>query len=269
MRRFLITAHKAPLDPGFSLDDLPGGAGRIDVLCRAIGASLFLSHGIRRDVETILVLQNAVQIRIVGERVKRLNPDERSTAALIKHALAALDSEEVESTPGIYASRATLSDALDRLYQLEATPVVLAEDGEPADSFDFPDQPAFILSDHLNFTEEEELLLSDLPRVSLGGRSLHASQCITIVHYLLDRREKDQEGDLVVCHVVWGEPKAQLIKGLLKDFGIPVNLVGDVPASVYPFSLDGLAKLRIMVRPRDLERARRIICDYFEEPVEE
>jgi hypothetical protein len=30
MRRFLIIAHKAPLEPGFSLDDLPGGAGRIE-----------------------------------------------------------------------------------------------------------------------------------------------------------------------------------------------------------------------------------------------
>jgi len=269
MRRFLIVAHKAPLEPNFSLDDLPGGAGRIDVLCRAIGASFFLSHGIRRDVETILILRNSVQIRIVGERVKRLNPDERSTAALIKHALAALDSEEVESTPGFFVSRATLSDAIDRLHQLEASPIVLSEDGEPAETFDFPDRPAFILSDHLDFTPEEEAVLSDLPRVSLGEKSLHASQCITIVHYLLDRRDKEQTSDLVVSHVVWGEPKAQLIKGLLEDFGIPVNLVGDVPASVYPFSLDGLAKLRIMVRPRDLERARSIIRDYFEEPVGE
>jgi len=48
---------------------------------------------------------------------------------------------EVESTPGIYASRATLSDALDRLYQLEASPIVLSEDGTPAESFDFPGQP--------------------------------------------------------------------------------------------------------------------------------
>jgi len=269
MRRFLIVAHKAPLEPAFSLDDLPGGAGRIDVLCRAIGASLFLSHGIRRDVETILVLRDAVQIRIVGGRVKRLNPDERSTAALIKHALAALDSEEVESTPGIFASRAGLSDALDRIYQLGARPVVLSEGGTPAESFDFPAEPAFILSDHLDFTPEEDLLLSDIPRLSLGERSLHTSQCITILHYLLDRRERDKEGDLAVCHVVWGEPKAQLIKGLLEDFGIPANLVGDVPASVYPFSLDGLAKRRIMVRERDLERARSIIRDYFEKPVEE
>ena len=90
MRRFLILGHKAAIEPDFTLNDLPGAAGRIDVLCRAIGATLFLSHGIRRDVETNLLLQDSVHVRISGESVKRLNPDERSTAALIKHALKAL-----------------------------------------------------------------------------------------------------------------------------------------------------------------------------------
>ena len=110
-------------------------------------------------------------------------------------------------------------------------------------------------------------MLADLPRVSLGRRPLHASQCITIVHYLLDRREEDEK-DLVLCHRVWGEPKALLIKGLLEDFDIPVNLVMHVPPSVMPMTMDGLSEVRIMVRERDVERAREIISDYFEAPTE-
>jgi len=271
MRRFLVLGHRVPIKPGFSLNDLPGGAGRLDVLCRAVGASLFLSHGIRPDVETILLLQNAVQIRILAERVKRLNPDERSTAALIQRALESLGEfeEEVESTPGIFVSRGSLSDALDRLYQLEAAPVVLHENGEPAESFVFPQDPAFILSDHLEFNEDDNGTLADLPRISLGPRSLHSSQAITITHYLLDRREEDVQADLVLCHKVWGEPKAQLIKGLLEDFEIPVNLMMHAPPTLYPMSIDGLAEVRIMVRPRDLRRAQEIIRDYFEAPYEE
>jgi tRNA (pseudouridine54-N1)-methyltransferase len=269
MRRFLILGHSIPLDAAFSLDDLPGGAGRLDVLCRAVGAALFLSHGIRSDVETILLLQNSIQIRIVGSMVRRLNPDERSTAALIRRALKSVDGEEVESSPGFFVSRKELADALDRLYQLEATPIVLCERGTPVESFAFPNDPAFILSDHVDFTEQEDRILCDLPCVTLGERALHTSQCVTIVHYLLDQREQDVQFDLALCHVVWGEPKAQLIKGLLTDFGIPVNLVGHVPPSIYPVMLDGLAEVRIMVRPRDLARARAIIRDYFEEPVEE
>ena len=271
MKRFVILGHKVPLEGTFTLNDLPGAAGRVDVICRAIGSSLFLSHGIRRDVEAVAVLQDAIQIRIPGDRVKRLNPDERSTAALIKHALAATpeDDEEVMSTPGIFVSRSSLEGALDRLYQLEAHPILLHESGQPAESFTFPANPAFILSDHQEFTDAEMETLGDLPRLSLGARSLHTSQCITILHYLMDGQEALDEMELVLCHKVWGEPKALLIKGLLEDCGIPVNLVSHVPPSVFPTVLDGLSEVQLMVRPLDLDRAREIISDYFEDPVTE
>ncbi len=267
MRRFVILAHKAPVTPDFTLNDLPGSAGRLDVLCRAIGAGFFLSHDLRRDVEMVLLLQDRVQVRLVGGRLKHLNPDERSTAALIQHALERVEAEEAESTPGLFVSEGTLSEVLDRLYQVGAHPLVLHEDGEPIESVSLPDDPAFFLSDHEEFQATDEEALSGLPRVSLGRRPLHTSQCITIVHYLLDRREED-ERDLVLCHKVWGEPKALLIKGLLEDFEIPVNLVTHVPPSVIPLTMDGLSEVRIMVRERDLERAREIISDYFEPPTE-
>jgi tRNA (pseudouridine54-N1)-methyltransferase len=343
MRRFLILGHSAPIEPDFHLNDLPGGAGRLDVLCRAVGASLLVSHGIRQDVETILLLRDTVRIRIDGHRVKRLNPDERSTAALIRKALSVLadtaDSaagsairssegseavpaqpgegaiatsqtgafgegsegsgvfdpadpaqpgegaiadpgafsavsslprnEETQSSPGIHVSRCTLETALDDLLAAGASPIVLHENGTPVDSFAFPSDPAFILSDHTDYTEEDERLLADLPRVSFGPRPVHTSQAITIAHYLLDRREQDVNEDLALAHKVWGEPQAQMIKGLLEDFGIPANLVTHATPSVYPMVLDGLAEVRIMVRSRDLEQARQVIADYFEAPCEE
>ncbi len=269
MRRFLILGHKAAVDPGFTLNDLPGGAGRLDVLCRAIGASLFLSHGIRRDVETNLLLQGKIHLRISGEFVKRLNPDERSTAALIQHALKALADEEVQSTPGVFVARRSLPDVIDRFLMDEASPIVLHEEGDPAETFSFPRDPAFILSDHMEFSEHEQALLSDFPRISLGSRVLHTSHAITIVHYLLDQREEDLQADLVLAHKVWGEPKAQLVKSLLEDFDIPVNVLTHAPPSILPMAVDGLAEARIMVHPRDLAKAQRIIADYFESPCTE
>jgi len=267
MRRFVVLGHKAPVEPGFTLNDLPGSAGRVDVLCRAIGAAFFLSHDLRRDVEMVLLLRNRVQLRLVGDRLKHLNPDERSTAALISKALERVGAEEAESTPGFFVSEGTLSEVLDRLYQVGAHPLVLHEEGEPIESVSLPDEPAFFLSDHEDFEPEEDAVLADLPRISLGKQPLHASQCITIVHYLLDRRQEDEK-DLVLCHRVWGEPKALLIKGLLEDFDIPVNLVMHVPPSVMPMTMNGLSEVRIMVRERDLERSREIISDYFESPTE-
>jgi tRNA (pseudouridine54-N1)-methyltransferase len=269
MRRFLVLGHKVPTSGEFSLNDLPGTGGRVDVLCRAVGAGLFVSHGIRTDTELILLIQNAVQIRISGDRVKRLNPDERSTAAILQLALRGAAPEEVTTTPGVVASQATLPQVLDRLYQLEVHPVVLHEQGSPIEGFSLPANPAFILSDHGDFTDEDESALVDLPRVSLGPVVLHTSQCITILHYLLDRDEGDVSADLVLCHKVWGEPKARLIAGLLEDFGIPSNLLSHAVPSLYPGMLNGLGEVRIMVRPRDLEKARAIIGDYFGPPVDE
>jgi hypothetical protein len=146
---------------------------------------------------------------------------------------------------------------------------VLHEQGDPIEGFPLPADPAFILSDHQDFAEEDEDALAGLPRVSLGPVVLHTSQCITILHYLLDRDEGDVSADLVMCHKVWGEPKARLIAGLLEDFGIPSNLLSHAVPSLYPGMLNGLGEVRIMVRPRDLERARAIIGDYFGPPVDE
>ncbi len=293
MRRFLILGHTAPIEADFHLNDLPGGAGRLDVLCRAVGASLLVSHGIRRDVETILLLQNAVRMRIGGARVKRLNPDERSTAALIRRALSVLSNtdvasdtgvacdaagsevfgnaghQETQSTPGIYVSRSDLGGAIDGIIGAGAVPIVLHEDGVPAESAVFPNDPAFILSDHTDFGDAEEAVLSDFPRVSLGPRPLHTSQAITIIHYLLDRQADDIDEELALAHKVWGEPQALMIKGLLEDFGIPVNLTSHATPSIYPVVLDGLAEVRLMVRARDVGKARQIIADYFEAPCEE
>lgn len=269
MRRFVLLGHKAPITPEFTLNDLPGGAGRLDLLCRGIGAAFFLSHDLRRDVETVILLQDQVQIRFIGNKLKRLNPDERSTAALIKHALEKLGEEEVQSTPGIFIAPRTLPMVLDRLYQEGAHPIVLHEEGIPIDPFSIPTNPVFFLSDHQEFSPSDEETLASLPRLSLGKRALHTSQCITIVHYLLDRRDDDTQADLVLCHKVWGEPKALLIKGLLEDCGLPANLVMHVPPSILPINVDGLSEVRIMVRERDLPRARDIITDYFEQPAEE
>lgn len=270
MRRFVILAHEATTNPEFSLNDLCGSAGRMDVLCRGVGAAFFLSHDFRRDVEVTLLLQGRVQIRLVGEVLRQLNPDERSTAALFKRALENPGEDEVETTPGIYVRTGDLPSVLDRLYQVGAHPIVLHEEGKPFDPAALPTSAAFFLSDHLPFSAEDEQALAELPRLSLGRRSLHTSQCVTIVHYLLDREEDEKDqGDLVLCHKVWGEPKAILIKGLLEDFRIPVNLVSHVPPSIFPMALDGLSEVRLMVRERDLRRAREVITDYFEEIVEE
>lgn len=187
MTSIAVIGHTATTDPSFSLNDLAGGAGRMDVLCRCVNASLFLSHNLRRDTECILVLQGKPEdtktIRFSGSSVRSLNPDEKSPAALIKKALAIpCGSEFREAAPGVAVRKAGLSRLL-----AEGAFAILDEhamDIRKADAL----PPAFLLSDHLSFTPDEEALFAGCPRFSVGPSVLHADHAIAILLNELDRR---------------------------------------------------------------------------------
>ncbi|MGI0156125.1 MAG: tRNA (pseudouridine(54)-N(1))-methyltransferase TrmY, partial [Thermoplasmata archaeon] len=111
MRRFLLLAHRVPVSGNFTLNDLAGGAGRMDEIARAVSTAFTTSNDLRRDTElTILFVAEpppaARKIEVVGARVRYLNPDERSTAALLKNALVRSASypREIESSPGLRVS---------------------------------------------------------------------------------------------------------------------------------------------------------------------
>ncbi len=191
MRQFLIVGHDAPTTPEFSLDDLAGGAGRLDVLCRCVGAAFFLSHGLRESVRVHLVLGDQYTVTFEGSDLHRLNPDERSTAALIRGALdereEAIGHMPAESSPGVSIRRLGFEPTLDRLTP-DATVVQLHEDGDPAVDHEPPTDPLFVLSDHRDFREPEAALLTDAAdaRVRLGPELLHADHAITVAHNWLD-----------------------------------------------------------------------------------
>jgi tRNA (pseudouridine54-N1)-methyltransferase len=187
MRTFAVVGHLAPTGDGFTLDDLPGSAGRLDILCRCVNAALSLSHGMRRDAEIHLILLGPPSppkdILVRGDSVRSLSPDERSTAALVRKALS-LPVGEVyrESSPGILVRRAGVSGLV-----AGGGFAVLSESGE--DVRGAGDLPAgFLLSDHLDFSAEEEALLAGLPRISVGPRVVHADHAITVLQNELDRR---------------------------------------------------------------------------------
>jgi tRNA (pseudouridine54-N1)-methyltransferase len=187
MTSFAIIGHIARTDGAFSLNDLPGSGGRMDVLCRCVNASLFLSHDLRRDTDCYLVLcgepAGPKTVRFSGTAVRSLSPDERSAGALIKKALdIPVGSEFRDAAPGVSVRKGGLIRLMS-----EHVCAVLDEKGNDIRSAEtLPD--AFILSDHLNFTSEEESLLHLCPRYSVGPACLHADHTITVLHNELDRR---------------------------------------------------------------------------------
>lgn len=189
MRRFIIIAHDAPTHADFSLSDLAGGAGRLDVLCRCVSASLLHSHGIRSNTEVITIHQDSVAVRIDGSTVRHLNPDERSIAGHIKAALGAAEDAvgamEVEASTGVTVSRRGLADILQEL----TGPIVqLDPAGDPVTDHPTDEPCTYVLSDHHPFEPADREILEEAVdrQVSLGPVALHADQAITVVHNALD-----------------------------------------------------------------------------------
>ncbi|MGZ4907488.1 MAG: tRNA (pseudouridine(54)-N(1))-methyltransferase TrmY [Halobacteriota archaeon] len=191
MRQFIIVGHRAATSGDFSLNDMPGSAGRIDILARCVTAAFLTSFNIRRDTRVWLVLLGEPDppksVRFDGAQLRYLNPDERSTGALIKKALQ-VDARDGEQSAmrGIYTRRANLQDVLQQTSASEL--LYLHEGGVDVREAIFDAHNAtFVLGDHLGLLDEEEAALSHSKRISVGPVKLHTDHCITIVHNELDR----------------------------------------------------------------------------------
>ena len=198
MRRFLVLAHRVPTDGNFTLNDLAGGAGRMDEVARAVSTAFTLSNDLRRDTElTILFVADppprSRRIEIVGARVRFLNPDERSTAALLKNALVRAVSfpRPFESSPGLTVSAVDPATEL-HTFLAHPNPVWLSEGGIPIEEWASPGgNIAAVVADPYDPSPEEEALLraSGVPKVRVSPRSLRTSQVLDLVHHELDLRE--------------------------------------------------------------------------------
>ena len=198
MRRFLVLAHRVPISGAFTLNDLAGGAGRMDEIARAVSTAFTLSNDLRRDTEVCVLFvaeppPRSRRIELVGARLRYLNPDERSTAALLKNALVrAVDfPREFESSPGLKVAPIDPTTELRRFLERPGA-IWLTEAGRPIEEWsEASGELAAVVSDPYDPTPEEAALLasSGVPQVSVGPRSLRTSQVIDAVHHELDRRE--------------------------------------------------------------------------------
>jgi tRNA (pseudouridine54-N1)-methyltransferase len=198
MRRFLILAHRVPPGGEFTLNDLAGGAGRMDEVARAVSTAFTLSNDLRRDTEVSVAFvaeppPATRRIDLHGARLRYLNPDERSTAALLKNALvrSANFPTAFESSPGLRVGPAEPETLLREFLALPAA-IWLVEGGSPLAGWSSPaHEVSAVVSDPYDPTSDERRVLeeSGVPRISVGPRSLRTSQVIDAVHRELDLRE--------------------------------------------------------------------------------
>ena len=200
-RRFAIIGHRAPSTGRLNLNDLAGSSGRMDVLCRAVNAALFLSHGIRQDSDITLHLQGGEgpprRIWFEGSKIRGLHPDERAIAGRISNILqlpppVAGMMEEV--TTGIWHDSGDLSTTLEewgkeevKLIVLDAKANLLSSHPDLSQQFNQNIRFGFFLSDDLVFTPDETNLLDEnASRYSISKKWLQGHMAIGITHHILD-----------------------------------------------------------------------------------
>ena len=194
VRYFAVVGHRAMNKGKLPLNDLAGGAGRMDVLIRAVMSSLLTSHGIRENVEVILHLQGGPgpnrRLKFVGSELRGFHAEERSVAGLIAKAIREpmpAIGQWIERTPGVYDGGGQLSQTLKEwkdfdIIRLDADAERLWKSGAniPTTSVSNPQTIAFILSDDQPLNIE-----GGLPR-SLGSTWLQGHHAIALCHFLLD-----------------------------------------------------------------------------------
>jgi tRNA (pseudouridine54-N1)-methyltransferase len=197
MRRFAVIGKKASASPDFSLDDLPGTSGRLDVLLRCVRAAMLVSHGIRRDVAVYLLLRGGPAAprvaRIDGSDARFLRPDERSLGTLLKKTLA-------HGSPGpafrlVRPGIALASGDIDVvLADAPRSTVFLLEEGA-LDVRAAPDLGAtdvlIFVGDHegIDAASRRRLFACGARTLAVGPMSIHADDAIAVVSNEIDRRQ--------------------------------------------------------------------------------
>jgi tRNA (pseudouridine54-N1)-methyltransferase len=195
MRRFVVIGQRAIASSDFSMLDIAGTSGRLDVLLRCVRAGFLVSHGLRQDTVMYLVLMGGTSapktLRIEGASAKFIRPDERSLATLVRKVLMVQTGEKgfVPVRPGISMAVGGLDCVLADLGV--ATKYVLEPNGSDIRETVLDlEHPVFFLGDHLGFDKSTRATLEDHGALSLGlgPVDIHAEDAVTVVLNELDRR---------------------------------------------------------------------------------
>jgi len=183
LREFILYSRKGRTDSRFrSLRD----AGRLDVVHECIVASLFLSHGFRRNVVFHATLYGPptppIHLKIDGATLRDVRTDQGTWKDILRKVLSG------KPHPGISISKESF-EALVKEKSTEAEIYVLEEGGKDVSEIEFGEHPVFVLGDHIGLPKKvEKFVLRFGQKVSLGKQRYLAASCITILNYLLDRK---------------------------------------------------------------------------------
>ena len=184
-REFILFSRLGKTNTAFrNLHD----AGRLDIVHECIVASLFLSHGLRKNVVFHTVLNGPpnppLHIQIDGATLYDVRTDMDTWQSILKKVISG------KQHPGITTSKTSFEALLKA--KAETTRIyVLEEGGKDIANAELPENCVFVLGDHVGLPKKvEAFTLRYGEKISLGKQPYLAASCITILNYLLDRQLK-------------------------------------------------------------------------------
>ena len=184
-REFILFSRLGKTNSAFSnLHD----AGRLDIVYECVVTSLFLSHGIRRDVTFHAILNGPpnppLHIQIDGSTLYDVRTDVDTWQQILRKVIAG------KSHPGISVDK-TGFEALLKKEAQSRNVYVLEEGGKNIAETELADNAIFVLGDHVGLPKKAETFaLRYGEKISLGKQPYLAASCITIINYLLDCKAK-------------------------------------------------------------------------------
>jgi tRNA (pseudouridine54-N1)-methyltransferase len=182
---FILFSRLGKTNPAFNnLHD----AGRLDIVYECVVASLFLSHGLRRDVTFHAVLNGPpnppLHVQIDGGSLYDVRTDVDTWQQILKKVISG------KPHPGISVDKVGFETLIKK--QAENRKIyVLEEDGKKIGGTKLADNAVFVLGDHVGLPiKAEAFALRYGEKISLGKQPYLAASCITIINYILDCKAK-------------------------------------------------------------------------------
>jgi tRNA (pseudouridine54-N1)-methyltransferase len=191
LREFLLYSRMGKTDANWnSLHD----AGRLDIVYECIVTSLFLSHGLRRDVIFNAVLNGPpkppMHLQIDGAELFDVRTDLETWYAIFKKMLSG------KTHPGITITKSSFEALLKAKAETRHI-YVLEEGGKDVAEIEFDQNPLLVLGDHVGLPKKvETFALRFGEKISLGKQPYLAASCINVLNYLLDRQAKSSQTDV-------------------------------------------------------------------------
>lgn len=192
MRDFIYFSQKAWTSGNFT--DLMR-AGRMDIAIHFLINSLFISRKIRDNVRVHLIFYGP------PDPPKHLtffyHPDipisKRDVAGLIKRMLFKYKGEGIQQIyPGCLIDKKNFYEVIEDLKKEGKKIYILDKSGKDIEKTELDENGAFIIGDHKGLPKKEtRRLKEECEIVSLGKKTYFASHVVTIINYILDRKEEN------------------------------------------------------------------------------